>query len=70
MNGLEPAAMEVDELPAGMDLDEPPLNRGVREPTVAELGEPVLQANPEADAAVRESLLRVRLKLMDYPWHL
>ncbi|KAJ9096625.1 hypothetical protein QFC20_006387 [Naganishia adeliensis] len=52
VNGLEPAAMEVDELPAAMDLDEPPLDRGVREPTVAELGEPVLQANPEAGAAV------------------
>jgi hypothetical protein len=58
VDGLEPAAMDVDELLVAMDLDGPPLDQGEREQTVAELGLPGLQANQDADAAVREVLFR------------
>lgn len=45
--------MEVDDMPAPMDLDEPPIDQGMRDATVADLGEPVLNANGEGNAAVR-----------------
>ncbi|KAI5450844.1 R8 protein [Naganishia albida] len=44
-NELEPAAMEVDDMPLPMDLDDPPIDQGVREVTAADFGQPMQLAN-------------------------